>query len=226
MGRRGLLLGVVSILALGVTSGARAASEVDTLVEQGRVALLEFLSDPKIIPTIKLYVQNAYGVLIVPNQLKLGFILGGAHGRGLLLARDTQSGAWSEPAIYDLYSGSVGLQIGGQASNAIYTIMNKAAVDKLVASTSFKIGADASGSIGRIGAAVGAGTTTNFGEDIYVFAQNEGLFGGLSIDGTVTVPLASWNKALYGREVTPREIVGGVVANPVSQPLKDTLAQF
>ncbi|HEX2526955.1 MAG TPA: lipid-binding SYLF domain-containing protein [Geminicoccus sp.] len=200
--------------------------DAEILVERARVALLEIKNNKDVLQTVSLYVQNAYGVLVVPDQIKLGFILGGSHGRGLLLTRDTTTGAWSEPAIYDLYGGSVGLQIGGQSSDVIYTIMNKGALDKLLSSTSFKMGADASAAIGPAGAGVGAGTTPNFGEDIYLFAINQGLFGGLSIDGTVTVPMPAWNKSLYGRDVTVQEIMQGAVVNPISEPLKQVLNEF
>lgn len=227
MHRRGFLAGASGLAAVAASSRAWAAeNDSEILIERARLALLEIQSDSQVMPTVSLYVQNAYGVLIVPDQFKLGFILGGSHGRGLLLTRDTATGAWSQPAVYDLYGGSIGLQMGGQSSDVIYTIMNKDALDKLITSTSFKMGADASAAIGRAGAGIGAGTTPNFGEDIYLFARNQGLFGGLAIDGTVTVPMPEWNKQLYGRDVTVQEIMEGVVANPASEPLKQMLSQF
>ncbi|WP_027134995.1 lipid-binding SYLF domain-containing protein [Geminicoccus roseus] len=227
MRRRGFLASVLALAALAAWSPAHAAEDdAEVLLEQARVTLLELQADEQIMPTVSLYVQNAYGVLIVPSQFKLGFIVGGSYGRGVLLTRDVATGAWSEPAVYDLYGGSVGLQIGGQSSSAIYTIMNKEALDKLLASTSFKMGADASAAIGTAGAGVGAGTTPNFGEDIYLFAKTKGLFGGLAVDGTVITPMPSWNKALYGRDVTVQEIMQGSVVNMTSDPLKQALNQF
>jgi lipid-binding SYLF domain-containing protein len=227
MRRRGLLAAASALPLLCAGRPAlAAANDAEILVERTRVALLEFQNDREILPSVSLYVQNAYGVLIVPNQVKLGFILGGSAGRGLLLARDTATGVWSDPAVYGIYGASVGLQLGGQASDAIYTIMNKPALDRLVASTSFKMGADASGALGPIGAGVGAGTTPNFGEDIYLFALNAGLFGGFAVDGTVTVPMPSWNKSLYGRDVAVSEILQGSVMNPATEPLKQVLSQF
>ena len=227
MHRRGFLAAASGLAAMAAYTPAKAGEgDAEILVERARIALLEMKNNNKVLPTVSLYVQNAFGVLIVPDQIKLGFIFGGSHGRGVLLTRDTTSGAWSEPAIYDLYGGSVGLQIGGQSSDVVYTIMNKGALDKLLNSTSFKMGADASAAIGPAGAGIGAGTTPNFGEDIYLFAINQGLFGGLSIDGTMTVPMPAWNKALYGRPITVQEIMQGAGANPISEPLKQVLNQF
>ena len=136
---------------------------------------------------MRVYVQNAYGVLIIPDLLKGGFFVGVEHGTGVLLARDPQSGDWSEPAFFDLWGGSFGLQFGGQTSDAIFTLMNPGAVQKLLTSR-FQIGADASVAVGELGAGVGAGTTVQFGEDIYAFARNMGLFGGLALDGTYVKP--------------------------------------
>ena len=65
--------------------------------------------------------------------------------------------------------------------------MNPGAVQKLLTSR-FQLGADASVAVGELGAGVGAGTTVQFGEDVYAFARNMGLFGGLALDGTYVKP--------------------------------------
>lgn len=225
MRRRHFLAAAVGMAIVAAGPSAMAQSDTALLLERARLVLLAMQANEKAAPNVRAYIQGARAVLIVPNQLKLGFILGGGHGRGVLLAHDAASGSWSEPAIFDLYSGSIGLQFGGQSSDAIYTIMNQAALDKLLAASSFKMGGDASVALGE-GAGIGAATTSNFGEDIYVFTTTHGLFGGFSLDGTMVVPMPSWNEALYGRPVTPQEIVQGTVANPASQPLRDALANF
>ena len=132
-----------------------------------------------------------------------------------------------EPAFFDVYGGSLGLQIGGQTMDAVFTLMNQGAIDRLL-SARFKIGADASGALGPIGSSVGAATTVNFGEDVYVFSRNKGLFGGLSLDGTVIVPKPEWNAAYYGQAVTPGQIVKdrSVPNQPGSAELRNVLARF
>ena len=122
-------------------------------------------------------------VLIVPELLKGGFFFGAEYGIGILLVRDPQTGSWGPPAFYSLYGGSVGLQFGGQTSDVVFTIMNQGAVDKLL-DHGIKLGADAGMAAGRLGVAIGAATTTHFGEDIYAFAKSQGLFGGFWVDGT------------------------------------------
>ena len=153
---------------------------------------------------MRVYVQNAYAVLIVPEVLKAGFFLGGEYGVGVLLVRDAQSGGWGQPAFYSLYGGSLGVQFGGSMSDRVFTIMNEGAVKNLIAHK-VQFGGDMSIALGRLGAGVGAGTTTQFGEDVYAFSKSKGLFGGVALDGTVVAPKHDWNEAYYGRAGRPDE---------------------
>ena len=74
-------------------------------------------------------------------------------------------------------------------------------------SSRFQLGADASVAVGELGAGVGAGTTVQFGEDVYAFARNMGLYGGLALDGTYVMPRDAWNQAFYGQPLTAEQIV-------------------
>lgn len=205
---RRTLTGIALLLMALTTAPASAESTgQQRVVERARLVLEAFLDDPNF-SQMRVYVQNAYGVLIVPDMLKAGFFLGGEHGVGVLLVRDAQTGAWGQPGFYDLFGGSFGIQFGGQSSDVVITLMNEGAVVQLVeADVKVKFEADAGMAVGRVGASVGAGTTTNLGEDLYVFAKSKGLFGGVTLDGTVIVPKHDWNHAYYGRPVEPGEIL-------------------
>lgn len=217
-------LGLLVLLATTVISPAEA-NDQQRAVDRARLVVQDFLDDPNF-KGMRVYVQNAYAVLVVPDMLQAGFIIGAEHGLGVLLVRDRDSGVWSDPAFYDVYGGSLGLQIGGQSSDVIFTIMNPEAIDKLLSSR-FKLGADASMSVGRIGAGVGAGTTIQFGEDVYVFSRNQGLYGGLALDGSVVIPREDWNSAYYGRPLTPIDIISAdTPRNNGSRELRDALNLF
>jgi lipid-binding SYLF domain-containing protein len=224
-------LRLIAVLAfvmtgLAVQPAQAQISEQEQLVARSRLALDAFLSDPQF-EDVRVYVQNAYAVLIVPEMLKGGFLIGANYGTGVLLARDPQSGAWGEPAFYDVGGGSIGFQIGLQFSDMIFTIMNEGAVEKLLAH-GVKFGADAGVAAGPLGAAVGTGTTTNLGEDVYAWGISRGLFGGFWLDGTMLLPKNDWNQAYYGRPIQPEEIVRQrrVVASAEVTALHDALMRF
>lgn len=217
-------------LALGgcASSGKKEASveRSERLVEQSRLVLNDFLDDPQY-QNMRVYVQNAYAIMIVPNLLKGGLIAGAEHGIGAMLIRNPTTGGWGQPAFYEVYGGSLGLQFGVQSSDVVLTIMNEQAVKKLVGS-GMKLGADASVAAGRIGATVGAATTTGFGEDLYVFARNQGLFGGFAIDGSYMAAKDDWNGAYYGRPVKPWDVLSdfNVISGTKVASLHETLTNF
>jgi len=224
--RRALIWSFPAAAVAALAPAVAWANDQQLVVDKARIVVETFLNDPDF-AKMRVYVQNAYAVLIVPDLLKGGFFIGVEHGTGVLMARDPQSGTWSEPAFYDIWGGSFGLQFGGQTSDAIFTLMNPGAVQKLLSSR-FQLGADASVAVGELGAGVGAGTTVQFGEDVYAFARNMGLYGGLALDGTYAMPRDSWNKAFYGQPLTAEQIVIKRAAPEVlaTQPLRESLSRF
>lgn len=224
--RRSFLLSASTAAGVAMLPRAARANEEQLIVDKARIVVESFLNDTTF-AKMRVYVQNAYGVLIIPDLLKGGFFIGVEHGTGVLLGRDPQSGAWSEPAFFDIWGGSFGLQFGGQTSDAIFTLMNQGAIQKLLTSH-FQLGADASVAVGELGAGVGAGTTVQFGEDVYAFARNMGIYGGLALDGTYAKPRDDLNRNYFGQPLTAEQIVRQRVAPamPGSQMLRDALAQF
>lgn len=203
--RRWIVIVGCALFAMSGTPAEAKTTGQERVVERARLALDSFLDDPNF-EYMRVYVQNAYAVLVVPEMIKGGFFFGAEYGVGVLLVRDPQSGNWGQPAFYSLYGGSFGVQFGGSLSDMVFTIMNERAVDKLI-SNKVKFGGDVEMALGRFGLGVGAGTTTHFGEDVYAFSKSKGLFGGMSLEGTVVAPKHDWNEAYYGRPVDPKEIV-------------------
>ena len=226
LSRRTSLLSLLAAAGVIGLPGLAWASEEQLIVDKARIVVETFLNDTKF-AKMRVYVQNAYGVLIIPDLLKGGFFIGVEHGTGVLLGRDPQSGAWSEPAFFDIWGGSFGLQFGGQTSDAIFTLMNPGAIQKIVTSH-FQLGADASVAVGELGAGVGAGTTVQFGEDVYAFTRNMGIYGGLALDGTYAKPRDDLNACYFGRPLTADQIVRQRLAPamPGTEQLRTSLSQF
>ncbi|HMR32491.1 MAG TPA: lipid-binding SYLF domain-containing protein [Geminicoccaceae bacterium] len=222
--RRLTVAGLVAA-AFGVTLRPALANDQQRLVERARLALDEFHDDPSF-EVMRVYVQNAQGIAIFPELLKAGLIVGVEAGSGLLMVRNESTGAFGDPAFYDLYEGSFGLQIGGASTSVVLTIMNRPAIDKILTSK-FKMGTDASVAAGPVGPGVGAATTTRFGEDIYTFSRSRGLYAGLSLDGAALLPKNDWNEAFYGVKATPAAILRGDLGlHTGTQALRDAVARF
>ena len=208
------LWALLAIFCLLPPQMAQAQSEPEAIVQKSIVVLRAFL-DGEQGTHMRRYVQNAYGVMIFPEMLRAGFLIGAEHGLGVFLTRDPENGAWRGPAYFEIFGGSIGLQLGGQSTDVVLAVMNKEAVEKLVSSR-FKLGADVSMAVGRIGGTIGAGTTVNLGEDVYVFAQSRGLYGGVALDGSVVVPREDWTSAYFGRPVRTVPVLRGEESPPPS----------
>ena len=132
-------------------------------------------------------------------------------------------GTWSNPAFYTLAAGSIGLQIGGEVSEVVFTLMNQGAVDAMLDSE-IKFGADISIAIGPFGAGAEASTTTNLDADVYAFSSSVGLFGGGALEGAKLFTRESYNSSYYGAGATPRAItIERVYSNPHSEKLRAAL---
>ncbi|MDB5411429.1 MAG: hypothetical protein JWL84_6341 [Rhodospirillales bacterium] len=228
------LLLAASLVALapglmGCSSSDKAApptkateSEQQLLVDKARVAVTELRNDRVVGAQVNDMLRSARGVLIFPNLLRGGFIVGAAGGTGTLLAR-TATG-WSDPAFYFTGEGSFGLQIGGEAGRVMFIIRNDGAFIKIV-NGNVNLGADVSVAIGPVGAGAAGAATPNLRADLVAFSVQEGLFGGIAFHGGVVSPLVGWNEAYYGPGATPRAIViENRFHNPGAQGLKNALA--
>ena len=217
----------VTILILGLFVFANPTSATEPVEQQGlvdkaRVTFENFMADEQNFGEwFRKNLHEAKGLLIVPNLLKGGYILGGSGGSGVLVVRDVKTGLWSQPAFYTLGSVTLGLQIGGEAAEVIMMVRTQKAVDKLLTS-SFKLGGDASIAAGP----VGGGAKSNVMTDIISYTRSKGAYAGVSLEGAVIAARAKWNQAYYGKAVTPVEIlVENTVSNPGSAELREAVAK-
>jgi lipid-binding SYLF domain-containing protein len=120
----------------------------------------------------------------------------------VLLARDQASGKWAGPAFYTMATASVGFQAGVSVSENVTLVMTEKALNSLM-SSSVKAGGDASVAAGP----VGAGAKSDIVADLVTFSRAKGVYGGLNLDGTVIAISNDWNKAYFGKEVLPPDIL-------------------
>jgi lipid-binding SYLF domain-containing protein len=217
-----LVMTVIALLALLATGMPRVnadeKADAQGIVDKAKVTLDAFLGDQNYV-WINENLKNARGILIYPQILKAGFILGGSGGSGVFLANDQETGEWSQPAFYTVGSVTFGLQIGGEAAETVILAMTQKAVDSLYTS-SVKLGADTSFALGP----VGTGAKANVTADFIAFSMSKGAYAGLNLEGSVVGVRESLNKAYYGEEVTPVQIiVEKKVSNKGSSELRAAL---
>jgi lipid-binding SYLF domain-containing protein len=190
-----------AVVSLCLAAPAFAQADQQKLVEQAQATLDNFLSDPDMSWLQKNF-SRAKGVLIAPEVVKAGFIIGGSGGRAVLLGHDAGSGQWRGPAFYTLATASVGFQAGVAASENVTLVMTDKGLNSLLA-PSVKLGGDASVAAGPVGAGAAGDVTSDF----ITFARSKGVYGGLNLDGTVISVNNDWNSAYYGKSVLPPDIL-------------------
>ena len=210
------------VFMLGIVH-PRAFAEEEFIKEQGivdkaHVTFHSFMDDENM-TWIHENLNNIKGIVIIPEILKGGFIIGGSGGTGVLFVRDDKTGTWSQPAFYTIGSLSVGLQIGAEKAEILMAIKTQKGVESFY-KTTFRLGGDVSLAAGP----GGAGAKTNITADIVSFAKTKGAFAGVSLEGAVVKTDYDANKNYYGQSVQPVDIiVKGEVSNPGSEKLREAL---
>jgi len=214
-------IAAASLVAMPAAVQAQA-QEQQEIVDRATVTAKSMLTHPDF-KDAQAMMRRAKGVIVIPSLVKAGFIVGGEGGSGVLLVRG-KDGSWSNPSFVTMAAGSVGLQIGVQASELLLLIMTERGLQSVL-QDEFKLGADASVAVGPIGAGVEAATTANLRADIYSYTRSKGAFGGVSLEGSLLKPRYSWNELYYGRPATARQVVVlREVSNPNANALRQALA--
>jgi SH3 domain-containing YSC84-like protein 1 len=164
--------------------------------------------------------RDARGVFIVPHFGKAGFIVGGQGGTGVVLAH--RHDKWSDPAFFDVGGGSIGAQIGGEKGSVVMLLMTDRALDKFESSRSkWRLGAGAGLTVVKYSGNAHLHTARN---DVIVWSDARGLYGGLTAGVTDITPSGKLDHAYYQQEASAHEILSGNVSNPAADPLRDALA--
>ena len=138
---------------------------------------------------------RAQGVVIVPNMVKLGFVVGGRHGKGVMVVRD-KNGVWRPPQFITMTGGSVGWQAGVQSSDIVMVFNTQRSVAGLL-SGKFTVGVDASAAAGPVGRQASAATDLKLQAEVFSYSRSRGLFVGASFDGSMLQIDNAANQAYY-----------------------------
>jgi lipid-binding SYLF domain-containing protein len=187
-------------MSFGRPTDENAKDENNRLQNAGTV-IQEILDIPDDIPQDLL--DKARCVVVMPSVLKAAFVVGGSYGRGTMVCRTGKdfSGPWGAPAMYALEGGSVGLQIGGEATDLVILVMNNRGASSLLHSK-VKLGADASIAAGPKGRTASADTDAYLRAEMLSYSRARGVFAGVSLEGTTLRPDEDANHRLYGKDAS------------------------
>lgn len=148
--------------------------------------------------------DEARAVIVIPDTIKAGLVIGGRHGRGVMSVK-TANGTWSSPVFVSLTGASIGFQVGVQSSDVVLVIRNDRSLDNIV-NGKFTLGADAAVAAGPVGRNAAAATDGQLKAEIWSWSRARGLFAGVALDGAVLQIDDKANAAAYGPGITPRAV--------------------
>src|SRR5579862_999902 len=204
----------IALCALPFVSMA-ANKETDRLENCGMV-FDEILRIPDNIPQNLL--DKAECVIVIPSVLKAAFLVGGNYGRGAMTCRSGEhfTGKWGAPTMIALEGGSVGFQLGGQATDFVILVMNPRGATAIL-SSKVKLGADASAAAGPKGRDAEADTDVTMRAEVLTYSRARGLFAGISLEGSTLRPDNDANERIYGKKIEAKDIaLHGAVPIPGS----------
>ncbi|MGO9017180.1 MAG: YSC84-related protein [Syntrophobacteraceae bacterium] len=166
--------------------------------------------------------RDAKGLAII-TVIKAGFIVSGRGGSGVVVARTGKG--WSGPSAIGTGGAGFGFQIGAEQTDFIFVLNTRDAVTAFSQGGNVQFGGNMSVAAGPIGRTAEAGVTPVAA--VYAYSRSKGLFGGISLEGTVIATRNEANANYYGRSVTPGEILSGKVKVPAgARSLQKALAKY
>src|ERR1700682_322638 len=204
------ILAMAGIFVLVSVSSAKnpadKAKDVKDRLQNAGAVMQEILNIPDDIPQDLL--DKARCVIVMPSVVKAAFIVGGSYGRGVMICRTGKdfTGPWGAPAMYALEGGSIGFQIGGEATDFVFLVINNRGVESLLHSK-VKLGADASAAAGPKGRTASADTDVYLRSEILTYSRARGVFAGVSLEGSTLRPDNDGNRDLYGKSADAATII-------------------
>src|ERR1700722_17111331 len=206
-----LLISLLGLVGTYAFAGSGREDSVDRLQSAGEVLHAVMGAPDKGIPEEVL--NGSKCILVVPNLIKGGFIVGAKHGRGVATCRTSEG--WSAPAFVSVGGGSWGLQIGVEGIDLVMLVMNDHGLQHLL-SSKFELTGESSVAAGPVGRHASAGTDWTLNTEVLTYSRSKGVFAGLSLEGAVVEQDNDSTRAIYGKHMIFRNILSGNAATPHS----------
>jgi lipid-binding SYLF domain-containing protein len=216
----GAVAATAIVFSFAGASAAPQHSDQSILIDQAERTVEHMRTDPAFSPARNM-LGKARAVLIVPSLVKGGFIFGAEGGNGVLLSRTGER--WSAPAFYTLGSASFGLQVGLEKAEIAMIVMSDRAL-KAIEDGNVKLGAGGGLTVATLSGGAEAATPANLTGDLVIWTSATGLYGGLTLNGSVIQPREEWNEKFYGHPVSVQAILTDQVRNGEANALRAKLS--
>jgi lipid-binding SYLF domain-containing protein len=182
--------------------------------------LLKAFKDPGRHPAAVLRQAKGLAILTVT---KAGFIVSGRGGKGIVIARTGKG--WSGPSAIGTGGMGFGFQAGAQVSEIVIILNTPAAVEAFTKDGDFTLGGNLSVTAGPVGR--DAEAKVGLQAVMFSYSRSQGVFGGLSVEGTVIGTRKDDNAAYYGKPVAAKDILAGKIAAPAgARKLQKVLSKW
>ena len=203
---KAIIFSVAILLTAYLAVPAHGAMQED--VDQAVTIIERFQQIPEsAIPAAVM--RDAKGLAIL-TVTKGGFIFSGRGGTGIVVAR-TEKG-WSGPSAIGTGGIGFGFQAGVQISELVIVLNTPAAVDAFSKGGNVTLGGALSVAAGPVGRDAEGSLT--LGAAMYTYSRSQGLFAGISLEGTVIGTRDEANAEYYGKPVMATDILSGKVPPP------------
>tara|TARA_Y100001954_G_scaffold63807_1_gene69441 strand:+ start:204 stop:896 length:693 start_codon:yes stop_codon:yes gene_type:complete len=216
---------LILFLLIPLFGKANTEKKIQTAhIIQSSEAVLKKLDSNSDLINFQQYLENCRAILIFPEVIEGGFILGAKGGNGLLLIRKSKDNLFSGPFFYSIGGVSVGLQLGAKSGKVVMTIMTNRGL-KSVLKERIKLGVDVDIAYVNEGVGYSAESTARLA-DIYSFSDNSGLFIGSSLEGSYLQPRNDLNRIVHGREFSSDEIIKSNISRKEIFNLKTIISKI
>lgn len=210
------LLAIALTLVLG-SPAALADAKTDKRLDDARAVFESFTGiSEQAIPGWML--ERAYGIVVVPRVFEMAVGFGGRGGRGVMAVRNAD-GTWTNPVFVNLYGGSFGFQAGMQMTDVVLVLMSRKTVEG-ISGGKFILGADASVAAGPVGRTASANTDPMLKAQVLSYSRSEGVFAGVSLEGTVLAVDDDADETAYGvTGILASQVLAGKTGTPSAAAL-------
>ena len=181
------------VLAISITPAfaSKESRKIEDCIEV--VKAIKAIPEEGIPPVL---LKNAQAMVIIPEVIKVGFVVGGRYGTGILTVRD-EMGNWSNPVFVKIAGGSLGWQIGAESTDLILVFKTRKSVDGIFRGK-FTLGVDASVAAGPVGRSAEGATDLTLKSEILSYSRSRGLFAGVALNGAALMIDDDANGSYYG----------------------------